>query len=125
MPPAPRPTYGRGTSGYGPGRIGFGDGDGDGPYLLTGDIQKPVRIFATPVRYTEEARKAGVQGVVILEAIITTEGDVDDVRVVLGQPHGLTENAIESVLQWKYEPATKDGRPVPVIMAVTITFQVQ
>ncbi len=125
LPPAPEPGTGRGRGGVGSGLRGRGGGDGEGPYRLSGDIQKPVRIHAVPVRYTEEARKADIQGVVVLEAVITAAGDVEEVGVILGQPLGLTENAIESVLQWKYEPALKDGKPVAVIMAVTITFQIQ
>jgi len=100
-----------------------GDGSGNGPLRLDGSIQKPVRIFATQVIYTEEARRNGIQGVVVLEAVINQMGHVEDVRVSLGQPHGLTENAVEAVRQWKYEPATQGGKPVAVIMSVTITFQ--
>ena len=122
LPPAPSPGLGAGRGGRGG---GSGLGAGAGALRLSEDIQPPKRIHATQVLYTEEARKAGTQGVVLLEAVITETGDVEDVAVILPQPHGLTENAIAALKQWKYEPARKDGRPVAVIMAVTITFQIQ
>jgi TonB family protein len=75
--------------------------------------------------YPEEARQARIQGVVILQTIIDTLGEVKNVRVLKGLPSGLTEAAIEAVTQWRFNPATLEGEPVAVYYMVTITFSVQ
>jgi len=61
---------------------------------------------------------------VILEAIIDAEGKIDDIRVLKGQPMGLTESAVKSVKTWTFRPATLDGKPVKVYYVLTVKFQV-
>jgi protein TonB len=63
-----------------------------------------------------------VQGVVILECTVGTDGKVTDVRVLRGIPL-LTEAAMDAVRQWVYEPTVLNGIPVPVIMTVTVNFK--
>lgn len=62
--------------------------------------------------FTEEARQRGVYGKVVLRVILRASGEVTDITVVKGLPHGLTEQCIEKAKQMKFEPAMKDGRPV-------------
>ena len=87
-----------------------------------GGVRAPVKIFAPEPRYTEEARRARIQGMVILRAVIDEHGDVADVKVLKDLPLGLVESAIETVKQWKYEPATLDGEPVPVYFIISVGF---
>jgi TonB family protein len=96
-----------------------------GPMQIAGDVVAPERIHAPDPRYPEEARQARIQGVVILQTVIDTLGNVTDVKVLKGLPSGLTESAIEAVGQWRFRPATLDGRPVAVYYLVTISFSVQ
>ena len=100
-------------------------GMGSGPYQIGGDIKAPERIFAADPTYPEEARQGRVQGVVILQTIIDTSGEVTNVRVLKGLPSGLTEAAVEAVRQWRFRPATLKGKPVAVYYLVTVTFSVQ
>jgi len=96
-----------------------------GPIYVTGDVQKPEKVSSVPPQYTEIARKARIQGVVILQSIIDEQGNVTDVSVLKGLPMGLSEAASEAVKQWKYKPATLNGKPVAVYFNLTVNFQLQ
>jgi protein TonB len=99
---------------------------GEGEILrVVGDVKKPEVINRVQPAYTEIARRARIQGVVIVETIINTEGKVTDVRVLKSLPMGLTEAAIDAVKQWKFKPATLDNRPVSVYFTLTVNFQLQ
>jgi TonB family protein len=87
-----------------------------------GEIREPRKLKNVPPVYPEEAKKAGVQGVVILECTISPEGKVVDVRVLRGIPL-LDPAAVEAVKQWEYTPTLLEGKPVPVIMTVTVNFR--
>jgi protein TonB len=65
-------------------------------------------------QYTEEALRAGIEGTVILDVVISETGHVRDVRVVSGLPHGLNEAAIAAVKRCHFSIGLKDGKPVPV-----------
>lgn len=94
-----------------------------GPMNITGNIVAPVKIFAPQPQYTEEARRARIQGVVIVQAIIDCRGLVIDINVLKGLPSGLTEAAVSAISQWQFEPATVDGRPVSVYYNLTVNFR--
>ncbi len=100
-------------------------GPSQGVLPIAGNVRAPVRLYAPDPVYPEEARQAHVQGVVILQTIIDTRGGVTDIRVLKGLPSGLTEAAVAAVSQWRFDPATLDGKPVAVYYLVTITFSVQ
>jgi TonB family protein len=99
--------------------------DGSGPVAIGGGIKPPIKTYDPPPRYTEEARQGQIQGVVILEAVIDREGNIPRVKVLKGLPSGLTDSAVETVKQWKYKPATLEGKPVAVFMVLTISFSLQ
>ena len=81
----------------------------------------PTKIVDAKPLYPAEARDAGVQGVVVVEAVIDVAGNVKTARVLRSIPL-LDEAALQAVAQWKYKPTLLNGRPVPVIMTVTINF---
>lgn len=108
-----------------PGGTGTARGGAPGPMWIQGDVTPPEKLHSPQPRYTEEARKARVQGVVILQAIVDALGNVTSVEVVKGLPEGLEESAVQTVMQWKYKPALHNGEPVPVYMNLTITFSLQ
>jgi TonB family protein len=76
-------------------------------------------------RYTEVARRAAVQGAVIIEAIIDEYGRVADARILKGLPLGLDQEALTAVREWRFQPATLGGRPVKVFYTLTVHFQIQ
>ena len=95
------------------------------PYSLADGVVKPVKIFSPPPAYTEIARRARIEGTVILQSVIDEEGRVTDVRVLRGLPMGLSEEAKKAVETWRFEPGTLRGRPVPVYYNLTVTFSLQ
>ena len=100
----------------------FGSGD---VLQVGGGVSAPEKIFAPQPKYTEEARQGRVQGVVILQAIIDAMGNVSQVEVMKGLPLGLEDSAIESVRQWRFKPATLEGKPVAVYLNLLINFSLQ
>jgi metallo-beta-lactamase class B len=89
-----------------------------------GAVSRPELIASVPVEYTETARKARVNGVVIVEAVIDEQGNVVSTRVLKGLPMGLDKAAQDAVRQWKYKPAMAYGRPVKVFYTLTVNCQV-
>jgi protein TonB len=97
----------------------------DGPVYLTPEMSRPRPLQPIQPRYTEPARRAGVQGTVIVEAIIDEEGRATNVRVVRGLPMGLDRSAVEAIQQVTFQPAMRGGRPVKVYFNLTVNFTIQ
>jgi|HubBroStandDraft_4_1064222.scaffolds.fasta_scaffold17659_4 TonB family protein len=74
-----------------------------------------------PPEYPQAAKKAHIQGQVILRAIISKDGDVENLQIVSGHPQ-LAPAAIEAVKQWKYRPYLQQGIPVEVETEITVNF---
>ncbi|MDX1584368.1 MAG: energy transducer TonB [Thermoanaerobaculia bacterium] len=100
-------------------------GTGTGPYTPGGNVTPPVAVYKPEPGYTEDARKARTQGIVILEMIVDEKGEVRDVKVLKPLPNGLTDEAIKAVKGWRYRPGLLDGEPVPVIFNVSVSFRLQ
>jgi len=82
----------------------------------------PRAIKQTPPEYSDEARRKKLEGTVLLSLVVTANGDTADIKVTRALGSGLDEKALEAVSQWKFEPATKDGKPVAVKIAVEVSF---
>jgi TonB family protein len=91
------------------------------PVKVEGGIKEPQRLKSAEPIYPEEARKAEIQGVVILEAETDIYGRVMNVKVLRSVP-GLDQAAIDAVRQWIYEPLIIDGQPRRAIFTVTVDF---
>jgi TonB family protein len=92
---------------------------------VQGEVTKPRKLYAPPPVYTEMARKARLQGVVIIEAILDQDGCVAQLHVLKGMPMGLDGAAVAAVQQWVFAPARLAGRPVKVYYTLTVNFQVE
>ncbi len=97
----------------------------EGPIQVGGDVLAPVKVNAPQPQYTEIARKARLQGVVIVQAIIDKDGNVTNVKVLKGLPMGLDQATVDAVKQWKFKPATLNGKPVAVYYNLTVNFRLQ
>lgn len=109
--------------------IGTGDSSGggnDGGSSLPRsgvDVAPPVKIRNVEPVYPELARRAGVEGVVIIECTIDPKGRIAGARVLRG--HTLLDRAaLDAVQQWVYRPTLLNNAPVSVVMTVTVIFRI-
>jgi TonB family protein len=86
------------------------------------EVVKPKKRRSPRPAYPAAARDKEEQGLVLVQAIIGTSGNVDCLRPVKGLPFGLTDAALSAVRRWKYDPATVDGKPVSVYYNVAVSF---
>jgi TonB family protein len=94
-------------------------------YRVGGGVSAPRVIFAPDPKYSDEAREAKVEGKVVLWCVVDKNGDVRDIKVARTLGHGLDARAVEAVKEWKFQPATKDGAPVPVEINVEVNFRLR
>jgi protein TonB len=126
VPPGPGIPDGRGKS-----KEGVIDGvpeeapPVDLPIHLTAEMSRPQPLHPILPRYTEAARRAGVQGTVIVEAIIDEQGRATDVRILRGLPMGLDRAAVEAIQQVTFKPAMIGNRAVKVYFTLTVNFAIQ
>jgi protein TonB len=102
--------------------LGLATGSVEGPLIIGGDVRAPVLVARAEPEYPEAARRLHLEGMVILEAIISADGAVGDIRVVHSANPLLDAAAEKAVRQWRYRPATLNGRAVGVYLTVTVTF---
>lgn len=97
----------------------------EGPIRVGGQLKEPRKTKHVDPIYPEIARRARVSGPVILEVVVDKGGNPKSIKVLRGLSMGLTEAAVEAVKQWKWEPSTLNGKPVEVIVVVTVNFKLQ
>src|SRR5215469_3239352 len=85
-------------------------------------ISAPTIIKRVVPQYTDEARQERVVGTVILQIVIQTNGTADVLRVVKPMPFGLTESALEALQQWRFMPAVRNGKEIPVAATIEVAF---
>jgi periplasmic protein TonB len=110
------------TMGDGHGGNGAGDGEGNGSYA---NVASPVTCLYCPEPgYTEEARKAKLQGKVLLQVLVGPDGTAKRVKIIQGLGMGLDERAEEAVLAWRFSPG-RDAAKRAVATWVTIETRFQ
>lgn len=92
-------------------------------YEVGHGITAPHPIHTPNPEYTDRARKKKLQGTVLVALVVTSEGEPRDVAVIKKLDPGLDGKAMEAVRSWKFEPATKDGKPVAVHLQVEVQFR--
>lgn len=134
----PSASQGAGTGGGGGTGAGAGIGPGQGPGLGPGTgggagggfyrpgsgVENPKLLREVKPAYTADAMRAKIQGAVWLECIVMPDGTVGDVRVIrsLDSTFGLDQEAIKAAKQWRFQPGTRFGEPVPVLITIELTF---
>ena len=93
-------------SGVGP---GSGGGTGGGPYRPGSGIEPPRLLREVKADYTEDARRRGISGDVVLEIVVRRDGTVGDVQDLQGLAGGLNDRAVQAVRQWRFAPARRQG----------------
>lgn len=94
------------------------------PVRVGGEIKEPQKLRHVSPVYPDIAVRAKVHGSIILECTVSPQGRVKDAKILRGIPL-LDAAALEAVKQWVYTPTLWDGVPVPVIMTVTVRFEIQ
>jgi periplasmic protein TonB len=117
------PGMGEGDgAGIGP---GSGGGTGGGPYRAGSGISAPSIVREVKPDYTEEARRRGVEGDVVLEIVVRRDGSVGAVTLLEGLGSGLDQRAIDAVRQWRFNPAMRRGVAVDVMVEVAVEFKLR
>ena len=116
------------------GGIGAGQGDGLGPgqgggagggvYRPGNGVEIPRLLREVTPKYTAEAMRAKVQGIVLVEAVVLPDGSVGDVTIVrsLDRNFGLDDEAIKAAKQWRFQPGMRFGEPVAVLVTIELSF---
>lgn len=103
---------------------GSGGGTGGGVYHPGGGVSAPQVIYAPDPEFSDEARRAKYQGICVVSVIVDTQGNPQHVHVIRPLGMGLDEKAVEAVRQYKFRPATYQGRPVPVEVNIEVNFRI-
>lgn len=90
---------------------------------ISGEVTSPTLLYKVEPDYSEKAKRAKIQGVVMLAMEDWEDGRAHNIRVVKSPGYGLDEKAIEAVWQWRFKPGTKDGKPVRVAVQVHVGFR--
>lgn len=86
-----------------------------------GDI--PECVYCPPPNYTDAARSAKFVGGVVLRVRVTEEGKAAEINVVKGSPFGLNQSAIDTVREWTFKPAMRDGKLVSTFVPIEMTYR--
>lgn len=95
----------------------------EGVLRVGGGVSAPTLVYKVEPDYTEEARAAKLQGIVVLTVEIDPTGTATNIRVLRSLGLGLDEKAIEAVKRWKFKPGQKDGKPVSVMATIEVNFR--
>lgn len=86
---------------------------------------QPEELHRIIPRYPGAARRAGVQGAVVVRGIVRRDGTIDNLEVIKDLPYGLGDEARRAVSRWRFRPATYRGEPIDVYYTVTVNFRLQ
>jgi len=93
-------------------------------YVVGNGVKAPVVLHQPLPAYTEEARAAGVEGILLVQAIIRVDGTVDSIKILRGLGYGLDESAITTIAtKWRFAPGSFNGVPVNVQANIEVSFR--
>ena len=85
-------------------------------------MRMPKLVHKVEPTYTDEAREAKTQGIVLLSVEVREDGKPHNIRVIESLGYGLDENAIDAVEKWRFEPAQREGKAVRVTARIQVSF---
>jgi TonB family protein len=88
-----------------------------------GSVTEPVLLWKIEPEYTDEARRARVQGTVVLHIEVDTRGQAQNITVRQSLGLGLDERAIEAVRRWRFRPGYRNGKPWATAALVQVNFR--
>lgn len=92
------------------------------PLKIGNGVTAPRAILSPDPDYPQAGKDAKISGQEILLVVIGKDGQVQQIKVIKSLGHEFDTNSIEAVKKWKFEPAQKDGKPVPVEVRIEIVF---
>lgn len=103
------------------------------PRMIGVKMTVPIPVVKVEPDYTEAARKAKLEGIALVRLRVTNMGFPEQVvfagwQSFNGQPaqdHGLREKALECVKRWRFQPATRDGKPVAMPAQIRVHFKLK
>jgi TonB family protein len=95
----------------------------DTVYEVGNGVTAPLPVYSPNPEYVDRARREKISGIVSLSMTVTAEGKVRDLKVTKGLGKGLDKQALAAVSTWRFEPATKDGKPVAVHINLDVTYK--
>ena len=95
------------------------------PVRIGGQIMAPALLHRVEPVYPEMAQLAQLSGMVILEAVVGTDGCVESVKILRSRHLLLDKASEEALLQWRYSPLVLNGIPTPFVLTVTFNFSVK
>ncbi len=96
----------------------------NGPVNVSAEKMQEQIVSKVPPVYPVEAKKAGIQGSVKLDAVVGKTGDVEQLKVISG-PKELQQSSLDAVRQWKYKPFLLNGEPVDVKTTITVIYSLK
>lgn len=112
----------RNVGGGGP-ATGPGDSTDYNRIFSPREVTQKARVLSKPEpTYTESARRYSVQGTVVIRAVFSRSGQVTNMNVVRGLPHGLIQRALGAARQIRFAPALKDGHEVSMYIQLEYNF---
>jgi len=93
-----------------------------GGYRIGGGVSAPSVLSKVEAEYTEEARRANIQGTVVLSLVVDDQGRPQNLKVLRSLRTDLDQKAIQAVEKWRFNPGIKDGKPVPVMATIEVNF---
>jgi TonB family protein len=95
-----------------------------GPFRMPAGVTPPHPLNTAVPEYSDQARKKKINGTVLISTLVNEQGLPTDIRVEKGLGYGLDEKAVQSVSEYRFQPAVdRDGKPVAVRIAIEVTFR--
>ena len=97
---------------------------GERVYSAGDGVKMPQVLQQSTPPYTQKAREARIEGIVLIGAVILKNGSVDQIKVIRGLGYGLDENAVNTISkEWKFKPGTLNDKPVDVSIVIEVSFR--
>ena len=93
-------------------------------YKTGNGVSQPRLLSKVEPKYSDEARRAHIDAVVVLHLVVGADGAPRDLKVQRGAGFGLDEQAIKAVEQWRFQPGAKAGVPVAVYATIEVNFSI-
>jgi periplasmic protein TonB len=94
------------------------------PYVIGNGVTDPVIMLNPLPPYTEEARRARAEGLVVLQAVIRKDGTVGSFKILKRLGYGLDKSSVNTIgAKWRFKPGTRNGEPVDVMANIEVRFR--